>query len=167
MSRSPGRSYHPRGRQDAGMPLRLYFLGVGGVLLALLFAADGLLPRPSATGIVSGTEPPRIRIHSERKGPEAIVFDTTQPTIVPSAGARPEADVADATVAAPEAAVRRSFAHVVAARPAQAGGDAPRKISAKISARHPHKREVAMFRTRPSLSFAAETGRFGFFRMAW
>ncbi len=161
MSRSPGRSYHPRGQQDAGMPLRSYVLGVGGVLLALLFAADGLLPRPSATGIVSGTEPPRIRIHSERKGPEAIVFDTTQPTIVPTA--RSEADVADATVAAPEAAVRRSFAQVVAARPAQAGGDAPRKISAK----HPRKREVAMIRTRPSLSFAAENARFGFFRMAW
>ena len=167
MSRSPGRSYHPRGRQAAGMPLRSYVLSVGGVLLALLFAADGLLPRPSATGIVSGTEPPRIRIHSERKGPEAIVFDTTQPTIVPSSTARPEADVADATVAAPEAAVRRSFAQVVPARPAQAGGDAPRKISARISARHPHKREVATIRIRPSLSFAAENARFGFFRIAW
>ena len=166
MSRSPGRSYHPRGRQDGGMPLLSYVLSVGGVLLALLFAADALLPRPSATGIVSGTEPPRIRIHSERKGPEATVFDTTQPTIAPSVAARPEADVAGATIAAPEAAVRRSFAQIAPARPAQ-NSDAPSKISAKISTRHPHKRNVAAIRTGPSLSFAAENARFGFFRMAW
>lgn len=163
MSRRPGRSYCPRGSQDAGMPLRSYFLRVGGVLLALLFAADALLPRPSTTGIASGTELPRICIHSERKGPEAIVFDTTRPTIMPSIPARPEVNVAEATVAQPEAAVRRSFAQIVPVRPAQAGGDAPRKINA----RHSHKRGVAVIRGRPSLRFAAESARLGFFRMAW
>lgn len=163
MSRSPGRSYHPRGRQDAGMPLRSYFLSVGGVLLALLFAADALLPRLPATGIVSGTGSPRIRIHSELKGPEAIVFDTARPTILPSITARPVVNVAEATVAASEAAVRRSFAQIAPVRPAQASGEAPRKISA----RHFHKRDVAVVRARHSQRFAAETPRLEFFRMAW
>ncbi len=145
------------------MPLRSYALSVGGALLALLFAADALLPRPSTTGIVSGAERPTIRIYSQRKGPEAIVFDTSQPPIAPSITARPEANVAEATVVAPEAAVRSSFAQIAPVRPAQKSGDGP----GKIKAGHSHKRDVAAIRARHSLRFAAETPRFDFFRMNW
>src|ERR1700741_4483987 len=76
-----------------------------------LFAADALLPKPSVIGIVSGAAPSPIRIQSERKGPEAIVFDTTQPTITPSTAASPEATVTDASPS--WSAVRKSFAQVV------------------------------------------------------
>ena len=45
-------------------------------MLTLLFAADALMPRPPANeNIGSGPKLPRILIHSERKGPEAVVID--------------------------------------------------------------------------------------------
>lgn len=163
MSRNPGRSYHLREWQGAGMPLRSYILSVGGVLLALLFVANTLLPEPSVTGIVSGTEPPRIRIYSERKGPEAIVFDTSLPTIVPPLAARQKAPVAEASVASTEQAVRNSFAQVAPAPPPQIAGSEPRKVSAK----HPRKREFTVARARRAPRFAAEYTRLDFFRMTW
>ena len=66
------------------MPLVRYFLFVGVALLALLFAVDAYLPKMPAT------EAPRaaadlsvIRIRSDQKWPERVVFDTTLPTITP------------------------------------------------------------------------------------
>lgn len=163
MSRIPGRSYHPRGwQEDAGIPLRGYILGVGGALLALLFAADLLLPKPSPTGIVSASETPRIRIHSERKGPEAIVFDTTQPTMMPPTTASPTVTAADASVAAPEQAVRQSFAQVLPARPAATTGHVQRKVSARRS----RKRGPVMAGARRTMRFT-ENARPGFFGMTW
>jgi hypothetical protein len=144
------------------MPLQRYFLGVGGTLFALLFAADAVLPKPSVTGIVSASEKPQIRIHSERKGPEAIVFDTTRPTIVPSTTASAEAAVAEAHVALPEQAVRKSFAQLIPVRPAQAAGYRPRKVSARRS----HKRELAAARVRRPQRFT-ENARVEFFKMTW
>jgi hypothetical protein len=82
------------------MPIGRYFAFMGSVLLALLLVADFYLPKPPAL------EPARreaqvsgIRIASAAKLPELIVFDTTQPTIVP-----PPAPVmaAAATAAPPE-----------------------------------------------------------------
>jgi hypothetical protein len=68
-----------RGSVDAQTPLRGYFLWVGGALLVLLFAADSLLPAPlPSKRIESHSTLPPIRITSERKGPEAVVIDTTQ-----------------------------------------------------------------------------------------
>ena len=66
-----GRSPRALGWIDSEIPLRRYFLCVGGALLTLLFAADALMPRPPANeNIGSGPKLPRILIHSERKGPE-------------------------------------------------------------------------------------------------
>jgi hypothetical protein len=66
------------------MPLGGYFLSVGGALLMLLFAADWLIARPPPSGSInSHSEPPVIHIHSELRGPEAVVIDTNQPTILP------------------------------------------------------------------------------------
>ena len=66
------------------MPLLRYFVFVGGALLALLFAASAFMP---ALPVV---ESPRftadlsiIRIHSDRKWPERVVFDTSLPTTMP------------------------------------------------------------------------------------
>jgi hypothetical protein len=63
------------------MPLARYFLYVGGVLLTLVFILDACLtglPVSESAHVNS----PIIRIHSDRKWPERIVFDTTLPTIV-------------------------------------------------------------------------------------
>jgi hypothetical protein len=65
------------------MPLGRYFLFIGGSLLALLLAIDWLVPQPTAEAQRTDVDRSTIRIHSAHKWPSAVVFDTTQPTIVP------------------------------------------------------------------------------------
>jgi hypothetical protein len=71
-----------KGGVEQPMPLARYFSFVGGVLLALLFLLDACFPklpvldRPRANL-------PVIRIHSDRKWPERVVYDTSHPPIVP------------------------------------------------------------------------------------
>ena len=75
------------------MPLMRYFVFVGGALLALLWIVSACLPavpvaqasRSSATADLSV-----IRIRSDRKWPERVVFDTTQAiTSAPAPAAAP------------------------------------------------------------------------------
>ncbi len=68
------------------MPVVRYFLFVGGALLALLFIVNAALPAlPIAESSQSaGADRSIIRIQSDRKWPERIVFDTTRPTIEPN-----------------------------------------------------------------------------------
>jgi hypothetical protein len=70
------------------MPLMRYFIFVGGALLALLLIANACLPTlpplPAAEGSSAGVDRSVIRIHSDRKWPERVVFDTTRPTIMPA-----------------------------------------------------------------------------------
>ncbi|MBR0694711.1 hypothetical protein [Bradyrhizobium lablabi] len=60
------------------MPIRQYFVWVGSVLLAALFAADWWLPDPAAHP--HSAPPPNervnLRIRSEHKWPERVVIDT-------------------------------------------------------------------------------------------
>jgi hypothetical protein len=65
------------------MPLARYFLYVGGVLLTLVFILDACLTKLPVMERAH-VDSPIIRIHSDRKWPERIVFDTTLPTIVPA-----------------------------------------------------------------------------------
>ena len=89
------------------MPLARYFLYVGGVLLLLLIMADACLPKLPKTESADALRPV-IRIHSDRKWPERVVYDTNRATIIPAQPA-PEANisarssVADASVRAQEA----------------------------------------------------------------
>ena len=76
------------------MPIGRYFVVVGGALLALLFVANWYV-----TGVAAGSStlpidyaPPtpqadalNIRIRSERKWPEKLIFDTHLPRIEPAA----------------------------------------------------------------------------------
>ena len=74
-----------RGLVDAQIPVRGYFLWVGGALLVLLFAADSLLPTPLPSKLIeSHSTLPPIRITSELKGPEKVVIDTSQPDFLPT-----------------------------------------------------------------------------------
>jgi hypothetical protein len=71
---------------ESAIPLRGYFLSVGGALLLLLFAADWVLPAPLPIRFdESHSVLPPIRILSELKRPEVVVIDTNQaaPTPMP------------------------------------------------------------------------------------
>ena len=59
------------------MPLLAYFRNIGALLLALIFLADFCFPKADAVRQAK-VYPPTIRIHSEPKWPERLVFDTSQ-----------------------------------------------------------------------------------------
>jgi hypothetical protein len=86
------------------MPLLRYFVFVGGALLVLLFVSDAFLPK-APDQVRADSELPVIRIHSDRKWPERVVFDTNRPTIVPAAAANTIAS-AQVPAAAGEASAR-------------------------------------------------------------
>ena len=65
------------------MPLARYFLYIGGVLLTLVFILDACLAKLPVVERAR-VNSPSIRIHSERKWPEHVVFDDTLPTTVPA-----------------------------------------------------------------------------------
>src|SRR5579863_7143636 len=100
------------------MPLMRYFIFVGGALLALLLIADVCLPAlPVVKASRSDTDLSVIRIHSDTKWPERVVFDTTRPTITPV----PAPMVAEAVVpqqkiaaASSNGGVREAFAQLPA-----------------------------------------------------
>jgi hypothetical protein len=136
-----------------------YFLFVGGALLALLVAFDALAPKASAnnttdtTQSTAGVDKSTLRIQSNQKWPEKIVFDTTQPTIVPKAAPAPQVAIADPEPApeiSAKARVRETFAQFVPVEPKQAETPAPRK------------RKVAKVRHSQPMRFAQQQ-RYGFF----
>jgi hypothetical protein len=99
------------------MPVLRYFLFVGGALLVLLLGVNVLLPpAPVTDSVVSSADIPTIRIHSDQKWPERVVFDTSQPTIVPAPVTVTKADSPAAasavTMASPKARVREAFAQL-------------------------------------------------------
>src|ERR1700753_2656760 len=69
------------------MPLVKYFVYVGAALLALIVVLGKGFPVPpaneTATAVVAASDTPMIRIHTDRKWPERVEFDTSAPTIVP------------------------------------------------------------------------------------
>ena len=78
------------------MPLRQYFVWVGSILLVMLFAADWCFPAPVAHAPHSEIPPNEriiLRIHSDDKRPERVVFDTTRSRLTPAEGVSPEPDV--------------------------------------------------------------------------
>jgi hypothetical protein len=67
------------------MPLMRYFVFVGGALLALLLIVNACLPAmPVAGGSAAAVDRSVIRIHSDRKWPERVVFDTSHPVVIPT-----------------------------------------------------------------------------------
>ena len=67
------------------MPLGRYFLLMGGALLMVLLVAGAYMPSPP---VVEQAETPRakIRILTEMKRPERVVFDTSMPAVTRSLG---------------------------------------------------------------------------------
>ena len=138
------------------MPIARYFLFVGGVLLALLFGVDAFAPiqkeASSVAAVGSPVEKATLRIRSDHKWPEPVVYDTSLPTIVPS-----KVEIAAAAVPEPAAEisaksrVRESFAQF---KPAE---------EPKPEAKPLPKRKVAKAKpTQPPMRVAQQP-QFGFF----
>ena len=143
------------------MPLARYFFFVGGVLLALLFISDAYLPKlPVAERAY--TDLPVIRIHSDRKWPERVVYDTSLPTIIPAQIANTDASVpppeAVADISA-KAQVREAFAQLQPSDAEQLGRSKPRTPEPKLQ----RKRKIAKRRVAPSMVLVARQPQFGFF----
>ena len=135
------------------MPLARYVLYVGGVLLALLFISDSYLPKsPAADWGQSG--PVIIRIHSDQKWPERIVYNTSLQTIVPAQIASIESNVADPEIVA-STATREAFAQL---QPSSQLSDT-RKIAPKLQRHH----KTAKRRVAPPARLAARQMQFGWF----
>jgi hypothetical protein len=78
------------------MPIRQYFVWVGSVLLVALFAADWWLPDPVAHlhSAIAPNERVNLRIRSDHKWPERVVFDTAHSGMPLAAELGRELDVA-------------------------------------------------------------------------
>jgi hypothetical protein len=114
------------------MPVARYFLFVGGALLALLFLIDAYVPSQAVVASHAAPSIDRnvVRIRSDQKLPERVVYDTSLPTIIPPASkvqvaAAPQPPVATDAIA--QTRVRDSFAQLVPAEPKKPEAQAPRK----------------------------------------
>jgi hypothetical protein len=137
----------------ADMPLVRYFFFVGGALLALLLVFNAYGPQlPVADQTEAGIDLPVIRIHSDRKWPERVVFDTDMPATVPAQLAKVETVPAPATIAAVSAGdrVRGAFAQFTPTD------------SKKPEPKLPPKRKIAKSRVNQPTVVAAQQPRFGF-----
>jgi hypothetical protein len=149
------------------MPVARYFLFVGGVLLALLLAIDAFVPEQAvvASQAVSSVDKTVVRIRSDQKLPERVVFDTNLPIIVPPPSVTAQAVAPSAPAAAPasadtaaQARARETFAQYNTAE--------AKKPEPPIQ----RKRKVARSRQAPPMQFAqppqvrvAQQSQFGFF----
>jgi hypothetical protein len=165
----------------AEMPLLRYFVFVGGILLALLFISDAVLPNQSLPSYmnVASSEQPVVRIHSDRKWPERIVFDTSapavRPVIVAEALPAPRAEVAEIAV---KAGVRDAFARFTppasisqakteAIIDVRADAKTDQGLTKVAEARPQPKRKVARARPSRPLILVAQQPHFGLFESTW
>jgi hypothetical protein len=138
------------------MPVARYFLFVGGALLALLLLCNEVLPklpveteRAEASPITSV-----IRIRSDRKWPERVVFDTNLPTIVPPQTAMMAVSAPAPTTVADVSAQSRALQSFAELKPSE-----PKRPDLKPV----HKRRVAKARMAPTMVMVAQQPRFGLF----
>jgi len=135
------------------MPLAKYFLYVGGALLALLFISDPYFPKLPASDW-GDSRSAVIRIHSDHKWPERIVYESSLPTVVPVQIANVEANVAAPEIVA-STVVRAAFAQL---QPPNQLSDA-KKIEPKLQPR----RKTAKRHAAPPARLAARQMQFGWF----
>jgi hypothetical protein len=127
-------------------------------LLALLFISDLYLPKLPATDR-GDSRPVIIRIHSDQKWPERVVYDTSLPTIVPAQMANIEANVTAPEIVA-STKEREAFAQM---EPSSQLSDA-KKREPKLQ----RQRKIAKRRAAPPALLAARQVQFGWFgNRAW
>ncbi|KYG98506.1 hypothetical protein [Bradyrhizobium sp. DOA1] len=120
------------------MPIIRYFVFVGGLLLALLFAADRYMPAPVEAVAVADPDRTIIRITSARSLPEKIVFDTRQ---------RAEAPMIVQAEPIPEEPLRE-VRETMAALPAAPSGEARKEAPARAAAVVTHPKRSAKLQKR-------------------
>jgi hypothetical protein len=130
------------------MPIIRYLVCVGGLLLALLFAADRYLPAPVDRAAPSDPDRTILRITSARTLPEKIVFDT-----------RPHADVTTIAQAGPlpeepRQQVREAMAAMPAAPAVEVKKEAP--VRAVVASRPHSKRSAKLQKRTPDRRLAFE-----------
>ena len=148
------------------MPLAAYFRNVGAVLLALVLLADFYLPTAPVVQKVAAHRPV-IRIYSERKGLEPVIFDTTQvvfAAVTPASWDRnPPAPPAAPDIPANDvdaSGVRDAFALLShRAAPVEKGRQPARKYAARATRTHAH--------TQSRIALAARQGQFGWFGVGY
>jgi hypothetical protein len=142
-----------RGQTGAKMPVARYFLFVGGVLLALLLISGWLLPKFPMTGTADlGAAKSSLRISSDRKWPERVVFDTNVAPIAPvQAATIDEAVTPPNPVGDNSAKVRDAFAQL------EPSGQK------KPEPKPQRKRKIAKKHLAPPKVLFAQQQRFGFF----
>src|SRR6476659_2990369 len=125
-----------KGVEGAAMPLARYFFVIGCVLLALLFIVSDLAPQLPVAESNSGKHS-TIRVHSELKLPERVVYDTSRPTVVPvhTATAETTNQAPAATVPDAPTQTREAFAQL---RPSDAIQPRPPEAK-KRQMKHQHK----------------------------
>jgi hypothetical protein len=160
------------------MPILRYFIYVGGALLSLILISSAVLPQvPLPSTLTSGSDLPPVRIHSDRKLPERVVFDTSStvalaPVIASAKGAPAAKSMASTTpMAAPEispkARVREAFAQLPegedVSQPATNDVAMVTLTQPKMISKSQPKRKVvaARPRTAPSTMMVAQQPRFG------
>jgi len=146
------------------MPVARYFLFVGGMLLALILAIDGFSSPQAvvASRAASSVDKTVVRIRSDQKLPERVVYDTSLPTIVPApvlaarAVAPPAPASASATDSSAQARARDTFAQLV---PAEAKPEPQVQRKRRIAKSRPAR---PMQTQQPQLRVAQQS-QFGFF----
>jgi hypothetical protein len=135
------------------MPVARYFFVVGGTLLLLLLVSGWLLPKfPMTETAGVDTDKSFLRISSDRKWPERVVFDTSVAPFTPGpqiaeAAAPPTMD----TVVDVSARVRDTFAQLLPPEPK------------KPEPKPQRKRKIAKKHHGPPTILVAQQPRFGFF----
>ena len=139
------------------MPVLRYFLYIGGVLLGVLFILDAYLPTlPMPFGVHD--QLPLIRIASDRKWPERVVYDTNLPTIVP-----PQSITMEARLPIPDAGasatIRQAFAELQSSEANQARPfDAKNRESGR-----PRERKIVKKRAAPKTVLVLRQPQFSWF----
>ena len=143
------------------MLLARYFFYVGGVLLALLFVLDADLPKAPVAERANANLPV-IRIHSERRWPERIVFDTGLPTIIPPRIASGERSIPvppAATDVSVKARQRDALAQMQPSNAKRLEPSAPGRRELKP----PRQRKIVKRQVMPRSLFVARQPQFGWF----
>jgi hypothetical protein len=143
------------------MPLARYFSFVGGALLMLLFILHAWLPEIPVAD-TENVNLPAIHIHSDRKWPSPVVYDTSIPTITPAQSANGEvrvptpATVRDVSVDGKE---RQAFAQMQTSDARQVQLSDPKKREPQLQ----RQRKIARRHAAPLPYRAARQMQFGWF----
>ena len=143
------------------MPLARYLLFVGGVLVALLFISDPFLPKLPGPDR-SNSHSAIIRIHSDQKWPERVVYDTSLPTLIPAQIENVETDlpgparVGDVV----KAMEREAFAQLQPSDADQLQRSDPKKREPKLQRQ---RKKIAKRKAAPDAHLVASQPQFGWF----